>query len=542
LANPKKSVSRLLTLALLAIILVFTLINMKIGLSAAIGGKLDIFTQKEPYSGTGQDLPSDAFGPGETVQIYALLTYNDFPVSNWPVAFEIHGPPNAVQNITLYRTASTNANGLANVTFVTPISSETAFGLWSVFSNAQIDGSVVQDSLTFKVGWIVEIVSMRTLNESHIEQEKFAVGHDLIVELYLKNIAMTQKNVTLTVTIDDNLNQYVNSLEVNSFAVPPNETLACADFTLRIPENASPGPATVYANAYTAPVMLGGVSYAPEASKQILITKHDVAVSNVEASPTTVYRGEIVSINVTVVNKGSEPESFTVTIYGNATIIGQVAVSDLKPFSNQVVNLAWNTSLVGEGFYRISASAPLPTDIDTSDNTFIDSFVQVKTKPAPSMVHDVAVLDVTPSSNSVYVGETLDIDVEVENQGNYTESFNVTVFYDSNPIQTLSVDNLEPSSKKTLIIHWNTKNVHEGTYRLRALASPVTGEVNLQNNSFTDGVIKVVAAIPLSNWLLLFLLLLLILLIILFFAWLSQKKKKKQTKKNQVQPNCLAWQ
>lgn len=99
------------TLVTIAILVGLTLTNMKICLSIDTGGKLDIFTQKQPYSGKGANVPSDAFGPGETVKIYALLTYNDFPVSNWPVAFEIHGPPNAVQNITLFRTASTNATG-----------------------------------------------------------------------------------------------------------------------------------------------------------------------------------------------------------------------------------------------------------------------------------------------------------------------------------------------------------------------------------------------------------------------------------------------
>ena len=85
--------------AITAILLSLAFANMKIAFSNDTGGKIDLFTQKEPYSGKGPNMPSDAFGPGEEVQIYALATYNEYPVQSLLVAFQILGPQNPVENI-----------------------------------------------------------------------------------------------------------------------------------------------------------------------------------------------------------------------------------------------------------------------------------------------------------------------------------------------------------------------------------------------------------------------------------------------------------
>jgi len=42
--------------------------------------------------------------------------------------------------------------------------------------------------------------------------------------------------------------------------------------------------------------------------------------------------------------------------------------------------------------------------------------------------HDVAIVDVTPSANEVVEGESVEVGVTVENQGNFTETFNVTLY------------------------------------------------------------------------------------------------------------------
>ncbi|MBS7620639.1 hypothetical protein KEJ32_00705, partial [Candidatus Bathyarchaeota archaeon] len=53
------------------------------------GRSIDLFTQKEPFSGKGLNEPSDSFQPQEEVILYALVTYNNYPVQNKLVAFQV---------------------------------------------------------------------------------------------------------------------------------------------------------------------------------------------------------------------------------------------------------------------------------------------------------------------------------------------------------------------------------------------------------------------------------------------------------------------
>ncbi|NWF86242.1 hypothetical protein HXY32_00260 [Candidatus Bathyarchaeota archaeon] len=529
----------ILTIALILLCLASG--NVNIAFSSSTGGKLDLFTQKDPYSGTGPDMSSDAFGPGESAIIYALITYNNYPVPNIPVAFEIRGPPNTIENITVYRTIFTNSIGIATTSFTIPHEEETAFGIWTVISNANMGGTIIQDTLTFKVGWIVEVVTIKTLSENKIEQEKFALTQQVIIELALKNIALTEKTATLTVTTYDSLNRSLYATQQDNVAIPPNETVTYAYFHFYIPKNTSLALATVYANAYTAPISQGGTPYCPEVSKKFLIVKNDVAIANVEAFPKIVYKGDIIHIDVTVMNKGSEYESFTITVYGNETYITQATIIDLQPFSQRTLKLTWNTSDASEGIYQISAYAiPVPNEIDVSDNDFIGDYVKIELEL--QRFHDIAILNVIPVYTSVHIGDILSVTVVVKNLGNYTENFNVTLYQDSNIIGILIVKNLESETERVLVFQWNTANMPEGNYLLKALASSVPGEINLENNSFVDGTVELVKAparwfVPdwfYWLWILLPMLALLLLLILIY-----RRRKKKD--ENSFNSGWTAW-
>ncbi len=261
-----------LALTMTAIILSLVTVNMRMVFSSDADGKIDLFTQKEPFSGKGSNKFSDAFGFGEDVQISALATYKEEPVPNILVAFEIIGPKNSFENFTSYRVAITDDNGIAHISFRTPYLLEASLGVWTVFGNAMIGGLAVNDSVTFKVGWIVEIVSIRTINWNHISQEEFPRGGYMGVELGLKSISMTPKTAYLTIATYDSLNKPICSTGLDNFEVPPNETIIYAYLFLYLPKTSQLGLATVYACAYTAPVASQGLPYCPEVSKQFSIT------------------------------------------------------------------------------------------------------------------------------------------------------------------------------------------------------------------------------------------------------------------------------
>ena len=265
---------------------------------------------------------------------------------------------------------------------------------------------------------------------------------------------------------------------------------------------------------------------------------HDVAVLTVSSSSTVVYVGEVVEVFVVVKNQGNFTETFNLiasadlntTIIGDETTIGSLTVENLVLNGEKSLVFYWDTLCVVEGCYVLSVLASqVSGEKNLDNNLYVDGVVEVKAKPPPLMIHDVAVLSVFPSSTVVYVGEVVEIFVVVKNQGNFTESFNVTSFYDLHVVETLLVENLGRNSERTLVFRWNTQEVMEGNYTLSASATMVPGEENLKNNSCEDGVVTVVEA-P-KGWFIpcwLYLLLLLILIVVLMIAWLCRRRKRKK--------------
>jgi hypothetical protein len=308
--KPKKLA---LMLAITVILLSLTIANVNVVDSSSVGGEIDLFTQKEPYSGKGPNMPSDAFGPGEEVQIYALATYNEDPVQGLLVAFQIIGPPNPIENISFCKVALTDEMGIARTSFRISCLNETTFGEWTVIGNARIGGLTFTDSVSFKVGWIIEIVSLKTVNENYTELEEFARGSYIGIELTLRNIAMTEKTATLTVTIYDCLDTLVNATELINFRVQPNGTFIHTCFLLYIPKSAHVGRAMVCACAYTTLPQFNGVPYCPEFSRSFFITSRKYYLT-VRTDPPEI---------ATILGEGWYDESSNVTL--NAPAVSDYA-------------------------------------------------------------------------------------------------------------------------------------------------------------------------------------------------------------------------
>jgi len=100
-------------------------------------------------------------------------------------------------------------------------------------------------------------------------------------------------------------------------------------------------------------------------------------------------------------------------------------------------------------------------------------------------VHDVAVTSVT-APTTLALNESGTITVTVENKGNFTETFNVTIYYDIFQIGTpQTVTDLAAGSSRTLTFTWDTVGVLAGEHTIKAVASTVPGEYITVNNSFS---------------------------------------------------------
>jgi len=112
--------------------------------------------------------------------------------------------------------------------------------------------------------------------------------------------------------------------------------------------------------------------------------------------------------------------------------------------------------------------------------------------------HDVAVTSVTPSPTQAYVGEMVNITVVAENQGISTETFNVTARYENTTlgifetVGTQEVTSLAPEQNVVLTFTWNTSDAQPCVYyTIKAEASIVPGEIDLTDNTYTDGTVKI---------------------------------------------------
>lgn len=213
----------------------------------------------------------------------------------------------------------------------------------------------------------------------------------------------------------------------------------------------------------------------------------DVAVLAIQLERSWTYRGRPINITVTVKNKGNVKETFKVSIYYDNTLIETLNVVDLAPEEIRTITVQWDTTGVSEGNYTIEAEAEtVPYELNINDNKLVDGTVWVMTK-----IHDIAILDVyTPSM--AYQGWRVKINVTVQNKGNFNETFEVSAYFNTNLIESIIITSLPPGEFATVTLVWDTRNVTPCTnYTISAKLSILPYELDVQDNSFCDGEIKI---------------------------------------------------
>jgi hypothetical protein len=129
------------------------------------------------------------------------------------------------------------------------------------------------------------------------------------------------------------------------------------------------------------------------------------------------------------------------------------------------------------------------------------AFIRAAVATSPLGEHDVAVVDVWNSKQgctpkpTVGKGYPVHINVTVENQGDFIETFNVTVYATNMPpatvVGTQLVTNLLVGERRLLNFVWNTAGLSYGDYSISATATPVPLETDTTDNTFTDGTVTV---------------------------------------------------
>jgi len=205
---------------------------------------------------------------------------------------------------------------------------------------------------------------------------------------------------------------------------------------------------------------------------------HDIAVTGITMYPTSIEAGHTVYINVTVENQGDTAETFNLTVYYDEHVIEERLIKDLEAKNSTILEFIWNTpSDLAAGDYTIKAVASfVPKEADTADNTYIDGKVSIPE-------HDIAVISITANPTEVTVGQTVSIDVTVKNKGDFIETFDVAVYYDSTFLASKSVTGLEPNKTQNLNFVWDTSGVPAFGYKIKAVAGPVNEEIKTGDNT-----------------------------------------------------------
>ncbi|MCW3980191.1 MAG: hypothetical protein NWF11_01820 [Candidatus Bathyarchaeota archaeon] len=156
---------------------------------------------------------------------------------------------------------------------------------------------------------------------------------------------------------------------------------------------------------------------------------------------------------------------------GTATLTFRI---ETIPDSTTPLYLNHKEDLVASGVDSLTGS---PVS-DTADEDII---------VAP-IIRDVAATSQIPTSSQVDQGDTIAIQVTVENLGNISETFDVTCYYDAIAIGVLRVFNLGSGNQITIPFGWDTTGVQPGTYSITAEAdsSYELAETDETNNICTS--------------------------------------------------------
>jgi PKD repeat protein len=195
----------------------------------------------------------------------------------------------------------------------------------------------------------------------------------------------------------------------------------------------------------------------------------------ISVSPLTVP----ISLNTTISGSIS-PVRSNVTVTINYTRVEEttwITLANLSTNENGQYSFVWAPT--EPGVYQIKAfwqGDAITFPAESSVNVTV-------------IIQDIAVDDVAVSKIRLTTGESLTISLTVVNKGTAAETFDVTVYYNDTLLETGTLTDLAAGFNETLSFSWDTQEIQEGVYIVKAVAEPLLGETSTKDNSRTVGVV-----------------------------------------------------
>jgi hypothetical protein len=190
-----------------------------------------------------------------------------------------------------------------------------------------------------------------------------------------------------------------------------------------------------------------------------------------------------------------------ITVSNPATIAGNYKTQYYLTVSTDPTAI---TTIPGEGWYDVSAYETLTApqinnyqfnhwDVDgASQGTQVNPITasmnaahSVTAHYTPTTPTNIVITNVTSPKKIVGQGLSTSIIVTVTNQGNHSETFNITAYANTTTIASQNVT-LPSGNSTTVTFTWNTSGFAKGNYTVSAYAETVQGD-----NMLTDGIVKV---------------------------------------------------
>jgi len=128
---------------------------------------------------------------------------------------------------------------------------------------------------------------------------------------------------------------------------------------------------------------------------------------------------------------------------------------------------------------------PEPTQIETVIQRWLPAFTYIANR-AITEAYNTATTNITPLKTIVGQGYCMNVNVTVANKGDFTETFNATLYANTTAIETKQIT-LENGASATITFTWNTSSFAKGNYTIWAYAWPVPGETHESDNTLVDG-------------------------------------------------------
>jgi len=353
--------------------------------------------------------------------------------------------------------------------------------------------------------------------------------HELTVSLDASPFLETGDSSLLNATVhnrglsnetDVELFLLINGITVDNAIVP--ELLTGSSFTLSYLWTPTLG-GTYNVTAYAPPVPGENVTANNVAS--VIVNVVRPAILSVQPPTSGAAVSETFSINITIADV-TDMWGYEFILSYNTSILTATGYASYDPFNMKwaaiiddavgVVGMSYSMPLgvpPGEGFSTVEPApiARIGFTVDATGASLLDLHDTILTDPATNeilheavggyfatIVHDIAVTNVTLSKTVVGQGYSMPINVTVANQGDFTETFNVTVYADQNATIigdeiTIATRNVTLTSRNSTIVTftWDTTDMPYGDYTISAVATPVPGETDTTDNTFIDGTVLV---------------------------------------------------